>query len=275
MQDVRVKPGDRVSKGSIIATVAATATASPQPATPQPSASKPPAARPVETNPAQAKPAAAEASAEPTGGATHASPSIRRFARELGVELPNVTPSGPNRRVTREDVQNFVKSALRSGGAGAGSSTGGLNIAPWPKVDFAKYGPVERKPLSRIQKLSGPNLHRNWVMIPHVTQNDDADVTDLEAFRKELNNELERSGTKVTMLAFLMKASVAALKQFPAFNSSLDGDSLVYKQYYHLGFAADTPNGLVVPVIRDADQKGISEIAKETSDLAKKAREGN
>jgi pyruvate dehydrogenase E2 component (dihydrolipoamide acetyltransferase) len=208
-----------------------------------------------------------------SNGAVHASPSIRRFARELGVDLHSVRPSGPNGRVTREDVQHFVKGALQNGAA-TGSGTGGLPIAPWPKVDFAQYGEVERKPLSRIKKISGPNLHRNWVMIPHVTQNDDADVTDLEEFRKQLNGELGKSGVKVTMLAFLIKASIAALKKFPEFNASLDGDDLVYKKYYNIGFAADTPGGLVVPVVKDADAKGIAELAKETSDLAARAREG-
>lgn len=207
----------------------------------------------------------------------HASPSIRRYARELGVELRTVKPTGPNGRITREDVQGFVKTALRSGAPATAAGTGGgtaLGLAPWPKVDFAQYGPIERKPLSRIQKLSGPNLHRNWVMIPHVTQNDDADVTDLEAFRKDINGELQREGVKVTMLAFLVRASIAALKKFPIFNSSLDGDEIVYKNYYNIGFAADTPNGLVVPVIKDADKKSLTEVARESSALASKARDG-
>jgi pyruvate dehydrogenase E2 component (dihydrolipoamide acetyltransferase) len=207
-------------------------------------------------------------------GAVHASPSIRRFARELGVDLHGVSGSGPNGRVTREDVQGFVKRALQNGGAAAAPSTGGLGVLPWPSIDFAQYGEVERKPLSRIKKISGANLHRNWVMIPHVTQNDDADVTDLEAFRKQLNAELGKSGTKVTMLAFLIKASIAALKKFPEFNSSLDGEELVFKRYYNIGFAADTPNGLMVPVIKNADGKGITELAKETAELAAKARDG-
>ncbi len=205
----------------------------------------------------------------------HASPSIRRFARELGVDLHRVAPSGPNGRVTRDDVQNFVKRALQDGaGATTAPALAGLTLAPWPKVDFAQYGEIERRPLSRIQKISGPNLHRNWVMIPHVTQNDDADVTELEEFRKELNAELGKSGVKVTMLAFLIKAAVAALKKFPQFNSSLDGDELVLKKYYHIGFAADTPGGLLVPTVRDADKKGIAGLARETSELAAKAREG-
>jgi pyruvate dehydrogenase E2 component (dihydrolipoamide acetyltransferase) len=212
----------------------------------------------------------------PSGnGAVHASPSIRRFARELGVDLHRVRASGPNGRVTREDVQHFVKRALQNGApvppAVAG---GGLNLIPWPSVDFAQFGEIERKPLSRIQKLSGPNLHRNWVLIPHVTQNDDADVTELEEFRKELNAEYGKQGVKVTMLAFLIKASVAALKKFPQFNSSLDGEELVYKRYYNIGFAADTPGGLLVPVIKNADTKGIAQLAQETAELAAKARDG-
>ncbi|HEV2642560.1 MAG TPA: 2-oxo acid dehydrogenase subunit E2, partial [Candidatus Elarobacter sp.] len=208
----------------------------------------------------------------------HASPAIRRFARELGADLSRVQGSGPNGRITRDDVQGFVKTAIASpaaagGGVHAGTTTGlGLHLPPWPSVDFAKFGPVERVALTRIQKISGPVLARNWVMIPHVTQNEEADVTELEAFRKQINGE--RKDVKVTMLAFLMKAAVAALKRFPQFNSSLDGDELVLKKYSHLGFAADTPNGLLVPVIRDVDKKGVVDIARETSELAAKARDG-
>jgi len=209
-------------------------------------------------------------------GTSHASPAIRRFARELGVTIGGVRGSGPNGRITREDVQGFVKSALSSSTASATASAGngslGFTLPAWPVVDFAKFGPIERKPLSRIQKISGPILHRNWVRIPHVTQNDEADVTELEAFRKQLN--LEHKDVKVTMLALLMKAVVTTLKAFPIVNSSLDGDDLILKQYYHIGFAADTPNGLVVPVIKDADKKGILAIARETSELAAKARDG-
>jgi pyruvate dehydrogenase E2 component (dihydrolipoamide acetyltransferase) len=208
-------------------------------------------------------------------GPVHGSPAIRRFARELGVDLTRVAGSGPNGRITRDDVQNFVKRSLAVTGGGTATAIGagaGLGLLPWPNVDFAKYGPIERVPLTRIQKLSGPNLARNWVMIPHVTQNEDADVTDLEAFRKQIN--AEQKDAKVTMLAFLIKASVAALKAFPNFNSSLDGDELVRKNYWHIGFAADTPGGLVVPVIRDADTKGVLDIARETSALAAKARDG-
>ncbi len=210
------------------------------------------------------------------GAPAHASPAIRRFARELGVALGRVSGSGPNGRITRADVQGYVKHTLAAGPAAtvpsASSDQSTFSVLPWPKVDFEKFGPVERQPLSRIKRLSGPNLHRNWVMIPHVTQNEDADVTELEAFRKEVN--AEQKDAKVTMLAFLIKAAVAVLKRFPEVNSSLVGDDLVLKQYYNIGFAADTPSGLVVPVIRDADKKGVVEIARETSALAGKARDG-
>ncbi len=214
-----------------------------------------------------------------TAGLPHASPSVRKFARELGVDLTRVTGTGPKSRIVQEDVQNFVKQAL-AGGAGTAAAAagtalgGGIDLLPWPKVDFTKFGDVTPKPLSRIKKISGANLHRNWVMIPHVTNNDEADITGLEALRVTLNKENEKSGVKVTMLAFLIKACVAALKKFPEFNASLDGDNLVLKHYYNIGFAADTPNGLVVPVIRDADKKGILELATESSELAKKARDG-
>jgi pyruvate dehydrogenase E2 component (dihydrolipoamide acetyltransferase) len=210
------------------------------------------------------------------GHKAHASPTIRRFARELGVDVSQVKGNGPKGRITREDVQAYVKGALAksAGTPGPAGGVGGIELLPWPQVDFAKFGPVEAKPLARIKKLSGANLARNWVMIPHVTQHDEADVTELEAFRVQLNRENEKSGVKLTMLAFLIKAAVAALKKYPEFNASLDGDSLVFKQYWHIGFAADTPNGLVVPVIRDCDRKGVIEIARETSALAAKAREG-
>ncbi|HEY0878075.1 MAG TPA: 2-oxo acid dehydrogenase subunit E2, partial [Zeimonas sp.] len=210
----------------------------------------------------------------------HASPSVRRFARELGVDLAQVRGSGPKQRILHDDVRNWVKDVVsRGGAAGAGVGTGGaageaLGLLPWPKVDFAKFGPVETRPVGRIRRIAAGNLHRNWVMIPHVTNHEDADVTDLEAFRQQLNREHERDGTKVTLLAFLIKACVAVLKEFPDFNSSLEGENLVVKRYWHIGFAADTPNGLVVPVIRDADQKGILQIARETAELAGKAREG-
>lgn len=210
----------------------------------------------------------------------HASPSVRKFARELGVDLTKVTGSGAKQRITPDDVRAYVKQALAQGSsaapAAASGGEGGFNVLPWPKVDFTKFGEIEERPLSRIKKISGANLHRNWVMIPHVTNNDVADITELEDLRQQLNKEQERSksGVKVTMLAFLIKASVAALRKFPDFNASLDGDTLVLKKYFHIGFAADTPNGLVVPVIRDADRKGILEIAEETSELARLARDG-
>jgi pyruvate dehydrogenase E2 component (dihydrolipoamide acetyltransferase) len=204
---------------------------------------------------------------------------VRKFARELGVDITRVPGSGPRGRVLHEDVQRYVKRALAAPPAAAAPAAGGvaggeLNLLPWPKIDFAKFGPVEAKPLSRIKKISGANLARNWVMIPHVTQFDEADVTDLEALRVALNKEQEKAGIKVTMLAFLIKASVAALRRFPDFNASLDGDSLVYKGYFNIGFAADTPNGLVVPVVKQADAKGVLEIAQEMAELSKKAREG-
>jgi len=224
------------------------------------------------------QPGAAVATALP-----HASPSVRRYARELGVPLSEIKGSGPKGRITQADVQGFVKGVMAGtaqtaamakatpAAAGGGAFPG---LLPWPQVDFSKFGPVERKPLSRIKKISGANLHRNWVVIPHVTNHDDADITDLEAFRVQLNKENEKAGIKVTMLAFMIKAAVAALKKFPEFNASLDGDELVLKSYFHIGFAADTPNGLVVPVIKDADQKGIFQISQEMGDLAKKARDG-
>ena len=219
----------------------------------------------------------------PSAALPHASPSIRKFARELGVPLAEVKGSGFKGRITQHDVQNFVRTVMtgslqtvaQQAKAPATGSEGAFpGLLPWPKVDFAKFGPIERKDMSRIKKISGANLHRNWVVIPHVTNHDDADITELEAFRVQLNKENEKSGVKVTMLAFMIKAAVAALKKFPEFNASLDGDQLVLKNYFHIGFAADTPNGLVVPVIKDADQKGIFQISQEMSELAKKARDG-
>lgn len=206
----------------------------------------------------------------------HASPSVRKFARELGVDLRLIEGTGARQRITHDDVRQFVKQALsRSAGTSIGpAAQGGLDILGWPKVDFTRFGEIETQPLTRIQKLSGANLHRNWVMIPHVTNNDVADITDLEQLRKKLNKENEKAGIRVTMLAFIIKAAVAALKKFPEFNASLDGEQLILKKYFHIGFAADTPNGLVVPVIRDADKKGIFELAQETGELAGLAREG-
>ncbi|MFL6677345.1 MAG: dihydrolipoyllysine-residue acetyltransferase, partial [Burkholderiaceae bacterium] len=295
---LKVKVGDRVSKGSVVATIEGAGGAA---APTQPSASPKPA--PAEEASDSGTSAAAEiqdprgierplpAASVPAHDPTkpplnlpHASPSIRRVARELGVPLEEVKGSGPHGRITQPDLEGFVKAVMagatqtkaQAAKAPAGAAAGGAlpGLLPWPQVDFAKFGAVERKDLSRIKKISGANLHRNWVMIPHVTNHDDADITDLEAFRVTLNKEYEKSGTKVTMLAFLIKACVAALQKFPEFNASLDGDTLVLKKYFHIGFAADTPNGLMVPVIRDADKKGIVQIAREMSELAAKARDG-
>jgi pyruvate dehydrogenase E2 component (dihydrolipoamide acetyltransferase) len=284
IRDVKVRVGDKVSQGDVLAIVETTAAASapsepaatPAPvAAAAPAPSRAPATAPVAAPPAPAPLAASNGHAGGNGLIVHASPAIRRFARELGVTLGAVRGSGPNGRITRDDVQGFVKQTLANGvpAAANGAAGGtGLQLLPWPKVDFEKFGPVERIPLTRIQKLSGPNLARNWVLIPHVTQCEDADVTDLEAFRVALN--AEQKDVKVTMLALMIKASVAALKKFPNVNSSLDGEQLVLKQYYNIGFAADTPNGLVVPVVRDADKKGVLDIARDLGDLSKKARDG-
>jgi pyruvate dehydrogenase E2 component (dihydrolipoamide acetyltransferase) len=301
VKEVKVKAGDKVSEGSLVLTLeAASATAaapapSPPPpspasgrgseaaATPQPSPSPQPA---VTTSAASGRgseepPPPPSSPRPPTGDvdaaaftAAHASPSVRKFARELGVDLSKVTGTGPNARITHEDVQGFVKGAMTRGAPPQAASAGGLDLLPWPKVDFAKFGQVESIPLSRIRKISGANLARNWVMIPHVTQFDEADITSLEALRVALNKENEKAGVKMTMLAFLIKACVFALKKFPDFNASLDGDNLVRKQYYNIGFAADTPNGLVVPVLKEADRKGVLAIAKEMGELSAKAREG-
>ena len=283
-----VKLGDKVSKGTPVVVLLgagagaapASAAAKAADAAPAAAVALPLASQPVErTAPTAALPA--HEPTAPQGHLPHASPSVRRFARELGVPLTEVKGSGLKGRITLEDVQGFVKGVMsgetrtaQAGKAPAASGGGGLDLLPWPKVDFTKFGPVERKDLSRIKKISGANLHRNWVVIPHVTNHDDADITELEAFRVQLNKENEKSGVKVTMLAFLIKASVAALKKFPEFNASLDGEQIVLKQYFHIGFAADTPNGLVVPVIKDADKKGIFQISQEMSELAKKARDG-
>jgi pyruvate dehydrogenase E2 component (dihydrolipoamide acetyltransferase) len=287
IKEVKVKLGDKVSEGNVIVVLeaagarasAAPAQAAAAPAAPAPSQSPPAPASPDRKAPSASAGAAPQVDSESFRKA-HASPSVRAFARELGVDLSRVKGSGPKNRVLREDVQQYVKEAM-SGAAAASrlaatSSAGGaaLGLLPWPQVDFAKFGPVEAKPLSRIKKISGANLHRNWVLIPHVTNHDDADITDLEALRVTLNKENEKAGIKVTMLAFLLKVCVSALKKFPEFNSSLDGDNLIYKQYYHIGFAADTPNGLMVPVVKNADQKGVLAIAKEMGELSAKAREG-
>ncbi|MDA8453473.1 dihydrolipoyllysine-residue acetyltransferase [Acidovorax sp. GBBC 3334] len=302
VKELKIKIGDKINVGDFVAVLEGAAAAS---------SSAPAAAAPVDRPAAQAEPdtraprplPAEEAAPQGAGNAAsaapapaphapgaapvglpHASPSVRKFARELGVPLEEIKGSGPKGRITQEDVQSFTRQVMAGGvqtkaqsakaPAGGGGSGVGLDVLPWPKVDFAKFGGVERKDLSRIKKISGANLHRNWVMIPHVTNNDEADITELEAFRVSTNKENEKSGVKVTMLAFVIKAVVAALKKFPEFNTSLDGDTLVYKQYFHIGFAADTPNGLVVPVLKDADKKGIIQISQEMGELAKKARDG-
>jgi pyruvate dehydrogenase E2 component (dihydrolipoamide acetyltransferase) len=293
---VALKLGDKVSEGTRILTLDTAAAGEGKPSPPaampaspaaagSPAAAPAPSAAPLPPPPPPTAPALPAPVDDTAFKQAHASPSVRKFARELGVDLSRMKGTGPNARILQEDVQNFVKQVLTgapgAGGAVAGggiSGGGALNLLPWPTVDFAKFGTVETKPLSRIKKISGANLARNWVMIPHVTQFDEADITDLEAFRLQMNKENEKAGVKITMLAFLIKASVAALKKFPDFNASListpDGDSLVLKQYFHIGFAADTPNGLVVPVIRNADQKGALQIAKEMGELSAKAREG-
>ena len=312
--ELMVKLGDKVKQGSLIVKLDATEVASSAAvaptapsavATPAPAASASAApsvvaapAAPVTAVPVvgtAVAPAVAAASVAvapvaapahqptvaPSGDLPHASPSVRKFARELGVPLNEVKGSGPKGRIGLEDIQTFSRAVMagetrtqaQSSKAPAGDGAG-LGLIPWPKVDFAKFGPIERKELGRIQKISGANLLRNAVMIPAVTNHDDADITELEAFRVLTNKENEKSGVKVTMLAFLIKACVAALQKFPQFNSSLDGDALVYKQYWHIGFAADTPNGLMVPVLKDADKKGILQISAEMGELAKKAREG-
>jgi pyruvate dehydrogenase E2 component (dihydrolipoamide acetyltransferase) len=282
IKELRIKVGDRVSKGAPIlvlsadsgpaASAAASAPASTQalaPSKPGPSASAAaPAPRPVPREPQ-----------EETGAKPHASPSVRKFARELGVDLTQVQGSGPKGRILHSDVQAFVKGALSKAPTQAGAKPGGalpFNLPAWPEVDFAKFGPVEAKPLSRIQKLSGPYLHRNWISIPHITQFDEADITDLEAFRKAQTADTEKKGFKLTMLAFMIKACVTALRQFPVFNSSLDksGENVIIKKYYHIGVAVDTPGGLVVPVVRDADRKGVFDLAHELADISKLARDG-
>jgi pyruvate dehydrogenase E2 component (dihydrolipoamide acetyltransferase) len=296
VKELKVKVGDKVSEGTLVLTLeAAGAAAAPQkpeaaavpiPAgkAPVPQAETPPAApsapagagpqSPRQESEASSAPAGAAVPIDEAGfGAAHASPSVRRLAREFGVDLSRVTGTGPKRRILREDVQAYVKSELGRPRGGAGA---GFNLPPLPQVDFAKFGPVESKPLSRIRKLSGANLHRNWVSIPHITQHDEADITELEAFRKSQADEAKKSGIRFTMLGFLVKAVVVALRQHPEFNASLstDGESLIIKQYYHIGVAVDTPNGLVVPVIRDADKKGLLEIAKELGEVSARMRAG-
>ena len=282
--ELKVKVGDKVNTGTLVALLEGSAAAAPPVtngngkakaavAEPAPAPAAAPAA--PKTAPAVAPPPAPTATPASPGALAHASPGVRRFARELGVPIAQVTGSGPKGRILKEDVQSFVKQAMSTGGASArNGGLADLGLPPWPKVDFAKFGPIEVQARTRIQKISAPGLARNWVMIPHVTQFDEADITELEAFRAHVNEENAKSGVKVSPLAFLMKAVVAALKKYPTVNSSLDGDNLILKNYWNIGFAADTPQGLVVPVIKDADKKGILEIAKETAELAAKARDG-
>jgi pyruvate dehydrogenase E2 component (dihydrolipoamide acetyltransferase) len=298
LKELKVKVGDKINIGDLLAILEgavapakALAAVASAPAAPAAAVAAPAVPAPVAAAAAAAPAAAALAvpAHNPTTaplGLPHASPSVRKFARELGVPLGEVKGSGLKGRITDTDIQSFTRSVMSGAvqtlaiaaqakpAAAAGNDGAGLGLIPWPKVDFTKFGPVERKEMSRIKKISGANLLRNAIMIPAVTNHDDCDITDLEAFRVSTNKENEKSGAKVTMLAFLIKACVAALKKFPEFNSSLDGDALIYKQYFHIGFAADTPNGLMVPVIKDADKKGIMQISLEMGELAKKARDG-
>ena len=294
VKELRVKLGDKVKQGSVVLVLEASGAVSAP-------AEVPAVAAPATAPAIQSEPVAAPSNVAtvlvtsstvaaapahnpggPTLGLPHASPSVRKFARELGVPLEEVKGNGPKGRISQDDVQAFTKAVMagamqtkaQADKAPAGGDGAALGLIPWPKVDFAKFGPIERKEMGRIKKISGANLLRNAIMIPAVTNHDDADITDLEAFRVSTNKENEKSGVKVTMLAFLIKACVAGLKKYPEFNSSLDGDAIVYKNYWHIGFAADTPNGLMVPVIRDADKKGILQISQEMGELAKKARDG-
>ena len=288
LKELKVKLGDKVNIGDLIAILEGTASVTAAPAAaPAQSVRAEPVEAPASPSTSSGRTEAAHAPTSNTLNLPHASPSVRKFARELGVPLAEVKGSGQKGRITEQDIQQFTKSVMTGAiqtiasqetntpaNGNSGGDLGGMTLLPWPKVDFTKFGPVERKDLSRIKKISGANLHRNWVMIPHVTNHDNADITELEAFRVLMNKENEKVGIKITMLAFVIKAIVAALKKFPDFNASLDGDQLVYKQYYNIGFAADTPNGLVVPVLKDADKKGIFQISSEMGELSKKARDG-
>ena len=307
VKELKVKLGDKVAEGSLVLLLEVSDVASAPAPAPSPTATAAPAsvpaapaahaasasaaaavgsgtlasaasAAPVTAVPATAASAHSATATASNGQKPHASPSVRKFARELGVDLVRVSGSGPKGRILIEDVQGFVKGVMASGATAPAASGGGaaLGLLPWPSLDFSKFGDTSLEPLSRIKKISGPNLHRNWVMIPHVTQFDQADITELEEFRKSANESLAKSGVKLTMLAFVIKASVSALKKYPAFNASLDagGENLILKHFYNIGFAADTPNGLVVPVIKNADQKGLSHIAKEMGELSAQAREG-
>jgi pyruvate dehydrogenase E2 component (dihydrolipoamide acetyltransferase) len=291
VKELKIKVGDKVCEGSLLLLLDETgggelALAVAAPSAPKAAAAAAAAPAPVVIAPAPTPaliappaPVPFEPVLESATFKPHASPSIRKFARELGVDLAKVSGSGPKGRVTQQDVYGFVKGVINGAPALASGATApggyGFNLPEWPNVDFAKFGPVEPKPLSRIKKLSGANLHRNWVGIPHVTQFDDADITDLEAFRKSNTAETEKQGFKLTMLAFLIKASVTALRHYPDFNASLDktGENLILKKYFHVGVAVDTPDGLVVPVIRDADRKGVFDLARELSEISKLARD--
>ena len=290
VKEMKIKVGDSVSEGTAILTIEALGdepSAAPEKKAAEPVAEKTPP-KPVEEKISSTPPPAPKAPSAPAPSvskpineenfsAAHASPGVRRFARELGVDLGSVKGSGPKGRILREDVQSFVKSVMQTGGTAAASGSGlGFNLPAWPVIDFEKFGPTEKQALSRIKKISGPALHRNWITIPHITQHDEVDITDLEAFRKSLSKDAEKAGLKITPLALIMKAVVAALKRHPEFNSSLapEGDSLIIKRYFHIGVAVDTPGGLVVPVIRDADKKGIMEIAEELGKVSAKARDG-
>ncbi len=288
LKELMVKLGDKVNIGDLIAILEGTASVTAAPAAaPAQSVRAEPVEAPASPSTSSGRTEAAHAPTSNTLNLPHASPSVRKFARELGVPLVEVKGSGQKGRITEQDIQQFTKSVMSgdmqtiasqatntTAKGNFGGDLGGMTLLPWPKVDFTKFGTVERKDLSRIKKISGANLHRNWVMIPHVTNHDNADITELEAFRVQMNKENEKAGIKITMLAFVIKAVVTALKKFPDFNASLDGDQLVYKQYFNIGFAADTPNGLVVPVLKDADKKGIFQISSEMGELSKKARDG-
>ena len=290
VKEMKIKVGDSVSEGTAILTIEALGdepSAAPEKKAAEPAAEKTPP-KPVEEKisptpppvpkaPSAPAPSVSKPINEENFSAAHASPGVRRFSRELGVDLGSVKGSGPKGRILREDVQSFVKSVMQTGGTAAASGSGlGFNLPAWPVIDFEKFGPTEKQALSRIKKISGPALHRNWITIPHITQHDEVDITDLEAFRKSLSKDAEKAGLKITPLALIMKAVVAALKRHPEFNSSLapEGDSLIIKRYFHIGVAVDTPGGLVVPVIRDADKKGIMEIAEELGKVSAKARDG-
>ena len=303
VKEIKVKVGDKISEGSVVVMLEVANSADAPSAKPTPAAQTDTAGNTTPVAPAVATEAPPAASIpipverellalpildadtypkQPASKTAYASPSVRQFARELDVNLDNVTGTGPKNRILQDDVRAYIKAVMNGAAACptpnvAQSSTslgGGLDLLPWPQTDFSKFGDIDVQPLSRIKKISGQNLSRNWVMIPHVTNNEVADITELEAFRVTLNKEYEKQGVKFTLLAFLIKACVQGLKKFPEFNASLDGDNLVYKKYFNIGFAADTPNGLVVPVIKDADKKSVTEIAVEMTELAKNAREG-